>query len=113
MAQVNHVGMATCFTAQVSQLVYNDVKVLGLISDLLACSCMLLRMKKQLVTQKWCFGKRWFIELYPSCTIRPMDLSLIKKKIETGVIRNDMEFQRDMLLMFQNAIMYNSSNHDV
>ena len=42
-----------------------------------------------------------------------MDLSLIKKKIETGVIRNDMEFQRDMLLMFQNAIMYNSSNHDV
>ena len=46
-------------------------------------------------------------------TISPMDLSLIKKKIETGVIRNDMEFQRDMLLMFQNALMYNSSNHDV
>ena len=24
-----------------------------------------------------------------------------------------MEFQRDMLLMFQNAFMYNSSDHDV
>jgi len=42
-----------------------------------------------------------------------MDLSLIKKKIETGVIRTDIDFQRDMLLMFQNALMYNSSNHDV
>lgn len=50
---------------------------------------------------------------YSEVVFRPMDLSLIKKKIETGVIRNDMEFQRDMLLMFQNALMYNSSNHDV
>ena len=29
------------------------------------------------------------------------------------LIRTDMEFQRDMLLMFQNAFMYNSSDHDV
>lgn len=70
-----------------------------------------------------------------------MDLSSIKKKIELGVkihllklllsrsiiiyiilclcyfcvqsIKTDMEFQRDMLLMFQNAFMYNSSDHDV
>ncbi|XP_065883321.1 bromodomain-containing protein 8-like isoform X2 [Dysidea avara] len=50
---------------------------------------------------------------YSEVVFRPMDLSLIKKKIETGVIRTDMDFQRDMLLMFQNALMYNSSNHDV
>lgn len=59
-----------------------------------------------------------------------MDLTTIKKNIETGVCelkshdyhviiishqvtRTDIEFQRDMLLMFQNAFMYNSSDHDV
>jgi len=73
---------------------------------------------------------------------RPMDLSTIKRNIENGVsvwpiittctctctcgciwpyvittilqtIKTDIEFQRDMLLMFQNAFMYNSSDHDV
>ena len=42
-----------------------------------------------------------------------MDLSAIKKNIETGVIRSTTEFQRDMMLMFTNAIMYNSSDHNV
>ena len=69
---------------------------------------------KRPVTLKWCFGKSQIFQLiFMHQTFSPMDLSLIKKKIETGVIRNDMEFQRDMLLMFQNALMYNSSNHDV
>ena len=64
---------------------------------------------------------------------RPMDLSTTKRNIETGVsglistlalslkavfclcqvTTTDTEFQRDMLLMFQNAFMYNSSDHDV
>ena len=44
---------------------------------------------------------------------RPMDLTSIKKNIEGGVVRTDIEFQRDILLMFQNALMYNSSDHDV
>lgn len=48
----------------------------------------------------------------PSCS-RPMDLSAIKKNIESGVIRTTAEFQRDIMLMFQNAVMYNSSDHDV
>lgn len=42
-----------------------------------------------------------------------MDLSAIKKNIETGQIRTTAEFQRDIMLMFQNAVMYNSSDHDV
>lgn len=48
-----------------------------------------------------------------STTSRPMDLSAIKKNIESGVIRTTAEFQRDIMLMFQNAVMYNSSDHDV
>lgn len=42
-----------------------------------------------------------------------MDLSQIKKNIESGVIRTTSEFQRDMMLMFTNAIMYNNCNHRV
>ncbi|KAK7926107.1 hypothetical protein WMY93_008417 [Mugilogobius chulae] len=37
----------------------------------------------------------------------------IKKNIETGLIRTTAEFQRDIMLMFQNAVMYNSLDHDV
>ncbi|XP_064879413.1 bromodomain-containing protein 8-like [Oncorhynchus nerka] len=44
---------------------------------------------------------------------RPMDLSTIKKSIETGLIRTTAEFQRDIMLMFQNTVMYNSCDHDV
>ncbi|KAI8789930.1 bromodomain-containing protein 8-like isoform X1 [Biomphalaria glabrata] len=50
---------------------------------------------------------------YRSVVHRPMDLSTIKKNIETGSLRTTVEFQRDMMLMFTNAIMYNASNHNV
>lgn len=40
--------------------------------------------------------------------LRPMDMQTIKKNIETGVYRTTMEFQRDILLMVQNAIMMNT-----
>ncbi|XP_028316238.1 bromodomain-containing protein 8 isoform X2 [Gouania willdenowi] len=50
---------------------------------------------------------------YHSIVHRPMDLSAIKKNIESGLIRTTAEFQRDIMLMFQNAVMYNSSDHDV
>lgn len=40
--------------------------------------------------------------------LRPMDMQMIKKNIETGVIKTTMEFQRDVLLMVQNAIMMNT-----
>ncbi|XP_034945202.1 bromodomain-containing protein 8 isoform X2 [Chelonus insularis] len=47
---------------------------------------------------------------YHSVIFRPMDLSTIKKNIDNGTIRSTMQFQRDVMLMFQNAIMYNK--HD-
>ncbi|CAN8023695.1 unnamed protein product [Ixodes persulcatus] len=50
---------------------------------------------------------------YHSIVYRPMDLMTIKKNIESGYIKTTLQFQRDMMLMFQNAIMYNSSDHDV
>ncbi|XP_029304378.1 bromodomain-containing protein 8 isoform X2 [Cottoperca gobio] len=50
---------------------------------------------------------------YHSIVQRPMDLTVIKKSIETGLIRTTAEFQRDIMLMFQNAVMYNSLDHDV
>ncbi|KAL6098581.1 brd8 [Pungitius sinensis] len=50
---------------------------------------------------------------YHGIVQRPTDLAAIKKSIETGLIRNTAEFQRDIMLMFQNAVMYNSLDHDV
>ncbi|XP_075732249.1 uncharacterized protein LOC119176601 isoform X3 [Rhipicephalus microplus] len=50
---------------------------------------------------------------YLSIVHRPMDLLTIKKNIKNGSIRTTFEFQRDMMLMFQNAIMYNNSDHYV
>ncbi|CAL8365032.1 unnamed protein product [Lota lota] len=50
---------------------------------------------------------------YHGIVHRPMDLSTIKRNIEAGAVRSTAEFQRDMMLMFHNAIMYNSLDHDV
>ncbi|CAL4076910.1 unnamed protein product, partial [Meganyctiphanes norvegica] len=44
---------------------------------------------------------------------RPMDLKTIKARIENGTITNTSEFQRDIMLMFLNATMYNTSDHNV
>ncbi|OPL33744.1 hypothetical protein AM593_00109, partial [Mytilus galloprovincialis] len=44
---------------------------------------------------------------------KPLDLTTIKKNVEAGITRTTPEFQRDMMLMFTNAIMYNSCNHNV
>ena len=50
---------------------------------------------------------------YKNIVYRPMDLGTIKRNIENGSIKSTREFQRDVMLMFTNAIMYNSSNHDI
>ncbi|XP_077360743.1 bromodomain-containing protein 8-like [Festucalex cinctus] len=50
---------------------------------------------------------------YHSIVHRPMDLATIKRNIESGSTRTTAEFQRDIMLMFQNAVMYNSLDHDV
>ncbi|XP_059489548.1 bromodomain-containing protein 8 isoform X2 [Neocloeon triangulifer] len=50
---------------------------------------------------------------YRNVVLRPMDLSTIKKNIETGNITSADGLQRDVGLVFLNAIMYNPSNHDI
>lgn len=50
---------------------------------------------------------------YHAVIYRPMDLSTIKKNIDNGTIRTTTHFQRDVMLMFQNAIMYNKSDSHV
>ena len=50
---------------------------------------------------------------YRDIVFRPMDLNSIKKNVESGHIRTTEEFERDLMLMFFNATMYNSSDHEV
>jgi len=50
---------------------------------------------------------------YTDVVFRPMDLGSIKKNIELGHTRTTLEFQRDLVLMFVNAFMYNSSDYEV
>ena len=50
---------------------------------------------------------------YSKVVNHPVDLSSIKRKIESGSITNNEEFTRDLLLMFQNAFIYNNADHKV
>ncbi|XP_034961782.2 bromodomain-containing protein 8-like [Zootoca vivipara] len=50
---------------------------------------------------------------YKDVVKRPADLSSIKRSLSKGRIQNMVQFQRDLMLMFQNAIMYNNSNHHI
>lgn len=50
---------------------------------------------------------------YSNTVYRSTDLTSIKKNIEGGAIRSTSEFRRDVMLMFQNALMYNNAEHDV
>ncbi|CAH0550951.1 unnamed protein product [Brassicogethes aeneus] len=50
---------------------------------------------------------------YSNMVYRPMDLQTIKKNIENGHIRTTLEFKRDIMLMFTNAIMYNKTSDTV
>jgi len=50
---------------------------------------------------------------YRDIVFRPMDLNSIKKNVESGHIKTTEEFERDLMLMFFNATMYNSSDHEV
>lgn len=50
---------------------------------------------------------------YREIVKRPMDLKTIKARIKDGVITNSLEFQRDVLLMFANAMMYNRPDSDI
>ncbi|KAL7413549.1 hypothetical protein BDY24DRAFT_388892 [Mrakia frigida] len=50
---------------------------------------------------------------YSETVLRPMDLRTIKSRIKDGAIGNVDEFERDMLLMFANAMLYNERETEV
>jgi len=50
---------------------------------------------------------------YHEIVKRPMDLKTIKMKVKDGVIANSLEYQRDIFVMFANAMMYNRPGSDV
>lgn len=50
---------------------------------------------------------------YHDIVKRPLDLKTIKARVKDGVISNSLEFQRDIYLMFANAMMYNRPGSDV
>lgn len=50
---------------------------------------------------------------YREIVKRPMDLKTIKARIKDGIIATSLEFQRDVFLMFANAMMYNRPDSDI
>jgi len=50
---------------------------------------------------------------YHEIVKRSMDLKTIKTRFKDGVIGNSLEYQRDIYLMFANAMMYNRPGSDV
>lgn len=50
---------------------------------------------------------------YSTVVYRPIDLTIIRRKLDNGQIKTTAEFQRDIMLMFQNAIFYNNRKHAV
>ncbi|XP_036916721.1 bromodomain-containing protein 8-like [Sturnira hondurensis] len=50
---------------------------------------------------------------YKDVVKRPMDLTTLKRNLSKGRIGTMAQFQRDLMLMFQNAVMYNDSDHHV
>lgn len=50
---------------------------------------------------------------YREIVKRPMDLKTIKTRVKDGLVANSLEFQRDIFLMFANAMMYNRPGSDV
>lgn len=50
---------------------------------------------------------------YHDIVKRPMDLKTIKARVKDGTISNALEFQRDIYLMFANAMIYNRPGSEI
>ncbi|XP_037077840.1 bromodomain-containing protein 8-like [Pollicipes pollicipes] len=50
---------------------------------------------------------------YREIVKHPMDLAQMKRNVEAGTVNTTLQFQRDLMLMFCNAMMFNSSDHEV
>jgi bromodomain-containing protein 8 len=50
---------------------------------------------------------------YHDIVKRPMDLKTIKGRIRDNVITDTLQFERDIYLMFMNAMIYNRPHSDI
>lgn len=50
---------------------------------------------------------------YPKIVKYPMDFSTIKRKLTLNAYENELEFQEDMNLVFDNCILYNGTELDI
>ncbi|PIL37150.1 hypothetical protein GSI_00842 [Ganoderma sinense ZZ0214-1] len=50
---------------------------------------------------------------YHDIVKRPMDLKTIKSRVKDGLVSTSLEFQRDIFLMFANAMMYNRPGSEI
>uniref|UniRef100_A0A8B9SKW4 Bromo domain-containing protein n=1 Tax=Anas platyrhynchos TaxID=8839 RepID=A0A8B9SKW4_ANAPL len=73
---------------------------------LCACPCRYSGPFLKAVSEKQAPGYRDVVK-------RPMDLTSIKRNLSKGHIQSMAQFQCSLMLMFQNAVMYNSCNHHV
>lgn len=52
-------------------------------------------------------------EDYCNAIYRPMDFQTVRKNVDAGAIRTTVEFERDLMLIFSNAAMFNRTNSSV
>ena len=50
---------------------------------------------------------------YPKIIRHPMDFGTIRKKLSLNAFLNELEFQEDMNLVFDNCILYNGTDKDL
>ena len=58
---------------------------------------------------KW---KEWGLLDYPKVVKTPMDLGLVKKKLEGGSYAHPREFKHDVCLVFSNCMAYNADGSE-
>jgi len=78
----------------------------------------LLKVWKQLWSHKYAPSFREPVSLeeapdYDDVIKCRMDMSTLKKKLDNGEYNTSVEFHRDVLLMFQNAMIYNKKGSDI
>ncbi|KAL0096568.1 Bromodomain-containing protein [Phycomyces blakesleeanus] len=51
--------------------------------------------------------------MYYTIVRQPMDLKMIKARVRDGIIKTTAEFERDIVLMLTNSLMYNRKGTEV
>ncbi|CAM4952280.1 unnamed protein product [Rotaria socialis] len=97
----------TCYYAQLAQLTLILNEIFELISN---HKCTNIDMTPSIVLKK-CPSKRLFPAYYEIIT-KPIDLTMIRNKLDNGEYSSFHSFEQDLLLLFKNAMTYCGKNSD-